>query len=520
MNQAWEKRVRSARERGLPDTRRRDLVQAALPTGLNAEDLHPNDLRTLDSMVRLATTDPDYRATLVLRGAYGSQIGEITVSGSIDEPSITMSGKVEAADDLLDLPGRQILLNRIAHCLASSSVQGTGVGVLWCDIDRFAVLNEVAGYDYGDEVLREVAKALTSALRDPDTIGRIGSDEFLIVAPEIADPEDIYSIGERLLAAARQARTRSVGGITVSIGAAFGTSAAEPSALLWQAEQAMRSARRGGGDRIEVFDSAIEASTGRRRDLTARLARAFDQQSIDVDLQPIVDIAQGGLYGLEALLRLRDNGDDESNPIELIKLADDVGMLVRVEGAVLGIACARLANSVRRFPDLRIAVNITVRQLCSAELPVIAARILEATGVRASSIDFEVSSAELTRVDSLAESAIAHLGAMGFRTVVDDFDGSPLALQAIASLGVSAVKLSPRFLSMGCDARTLSGLVELARDNGLTLTAVGVETQSQLNVLRQAGCRYAQGYLLSPPLSANELDELGILRAEPRLLAN
>ena len=130
MSQAWEKRVRSVGERGAPDTRRRDVVQAALPEGIGTEDLHPNDLRTLDSMVRLATTDPDYRATLVLRGAYGSQLGEMKVAGGLGDPTVTLSGKVESNDELLDMPGRDRLLNRIAHCMASSAVNGSGVALL------------------------------------------------------------------------------------------------------------------------------------------------------------------------------------------------------------------------------------------------------------------------------------------------------------------------------------------------------------------------------------------------------
>lgn len=509
----FDKKLRSANARsGATEARRRDLIEACLPPGLLIDDIHPNDLRTLDAMVRLAQTDVEYAATMVLRGVYGSRLGEATVAGTTGDPELVVTAESAVVDSLSGLPGRTLLLDRIAHALGASSLKGAGVATIWCDVDRFGALNELAGYDSGNDVLAELANTLQIALRENDELGRIGNDDFIVIAPNVADAQDCQALGERLMSVLHRSRLRSFAGVTASLGISFGTASDDPAQLLWRAEQAVRKARSAGGDHFVVFDDDLASNIERRRHLSHQLHRAFDDHSIDVDLQPIIDIVRGGLYGLEALLRLRVLEETfDAGPGELIRLADETGILTRVEGAVLGIACARLVRSLDRYPALRLAVNITGRQLRSADQAVVAMRVLESAGVSPSRVDLEVA-ASAAREDLVgSRRGIERLSELGFRVVIDNFDGSPMDLRMFAELGASAVKLSPQLL-VTCQVRALAALIELCNDLGLSATAVGVETEEQLESVRQAGFRLAQGFFLSPPLSPEQIDELGFLR--------
>ena len=515
---SWEKRLRSASTRTEADARRRDLIEASLADGLRFDDLNPDDIRSLDALLRVAQAEDAYESTIVLHTLSGRRIGEATVVALNPGAKVVISTDNYVSDAFTGLSGRVPILERAAFALNEANLHGSFVGLLWCDIDRFGAYNELAGHPAGDELLREVAALIGTGLRDSDTLGRMGADDFVIVAAGLAQPDDAIAMAQRITDAMKRSPLRATSGTSLSIGVAVGRRSDTAESLVWQAEQAMRLARRAGGDRFATYDDQARLDAARRRDVNRRLRQAFDDHTLDVDFQPIVDIAAGRLYGLEALLRLRLRQDDgpgnvEVNPRELIRVADDSGILLRVEGAVLGISCARLAHHLQADPALRLAVNISDRQLRSSDLAGVVDQILGATGVRATSIDLEVAEAGFFDDVDGAAAGVERLSKLGFRVVIDDFNGSPLNLARAAAVGVGGVKLNPRILLDHHDPRHLATLAGHAADLGLTLTAVGVESQDQLVQLRSVGCRLAQGFYLSPPLPPHRLHELGPIGA-------
>ncbi len=515
----WERRVREATERSSRDVKRRDSVDETLPEGFRAEDLHPHDLLALQAIRRIASDRAGFSATLAVRTREGAPLGDIEVRCADDGVTVGLCESLTNRNPALTIQSRQLFTTRLNQALERSGLTGELVGVVSCEVDRFSTLLEFGGIDLIEGMLTSTFGLMTEIVRESDTIMRTNDGQFTILLGELLSPADVELVTARLHGAIIDAREDLLAGATVSFGATVGFGHRDANELLQEAEAALSRARDQGGNTFVFYDDDVHQVTTKRRSLGNRLLRAFGDQTIDADYQPIFEVDTGAIYGFEALLRFRDgSGDATANPIQVLELADESGMLRRVEGTMVALACARLFEWGEQSPDLQLAVNLSSRQLHDRRVVDLALDNLSQLRISPSHLDFEIPAAVVLTHDLDANlAAISRLTQAGFGVVIDELSGPHAALRALAGVGVKGVKLDRRLVATSRNEWELSvvgTIVEIVTSLGLDVTAVGVEEPGQLASLRASGCRYAQGYLFSAPIPLHEAEAL-LLRAVP-----
>lgn len=417
-------------------------------------------------------------------------------------------------DQLTELPNRVRLLDRIDQGLGRSDATGSTVVVL-ADLDSFKAVNTRLGGATGNDILRSIAERLRGLESDSVTVGRLGSDEFVLVATGVSNVAEALHLGSRVRAAIRE--PLDLDGehvqVTASLGVALARPGQLPEDLLGDADTAMTHAKNQGRDRIELFDVALEETTVRRRSVEDTLRHALDNEGVRVHYQPIVDIGRSSVVAAEALLRLDDESDGPLlSPAELIDAAESSGLIARLGSQVLGITCRQLAAwSHEAMPPVpeEISVNISPRQLADPDLPNKVVQALDAASVAPERLCLEITESILIGLQPTVDAGISYLRALGVRIGLDDFGTGQSSLGYLKRFPLDFVKID-RSLVAGlgkneADTAIVRATIELCRTIGLTTVAVGVEDEEQLEYLRFLGCDRAQGYLFAPPVPPDEL---------------
>jgi diguanylate cyclase (GGDEF)-like protein len=412
-------------------------------------------------------------------------------------------------DGLTHLPNRALLVDRIDQALFTARRTGSCVAVLFIDIDRFKQINDTNGHAAGDAVLRKVARNLVAALRPMDTVARIGGDEFIVLAPSVDSRRHAAEMSARLLAELSRAPaegdhvTASVG-ITVSV-AGHGTA----ETLLSEADAAMYKAKSLGGGRAEVFDEALGRQAQERLGAEQMLHAALSEDRVVAHYQPIVDLGNGRVAGVEALARIDQQDGSFLSPERFIPVAEDTGLVIPLGERVLTTAC----TAARRWPprrpdgrDLTIAVNLSPRQLAPGDLTSVVRQTLEQTGLDATRLHLELTETALMDLRPEFLDQLAGLRDLGVQIGLDDFGTGYASLTHLRQLPLNFVKIDRSFVQglatdQG-DDRIIAAVVDLAAHLGLRSIAEGIETRGQLDRLRELGCDQAQGYLCARPMPA------------------
>jgi diguanylate cyclase (GGDEF)-like protein/PAS domain S-box-containing protein len=426
-------------------------------------------------------------------------------------------------DALTGLPLRTLLLDHLELALAGARRHSTRVAVLFIDLDRFKHVNDSLGHAAGDELLTEVARRLRSAVREIDTPGRFGGDEFVVVCPDLADGRDIVMIAERI----RQLLEEPfhVRGVPVFISASVGIAVADAetdaATLLGQADTAAYRAKDRGRNRYEIFDEDLRASVARRLETETGLRRALERDELRLVYQPIVEMVSGELLGFEALVRWERDGELHG-PAEFLPVAEDTGLIVPLGQQVLEKACHQIAAWRRALPGTRLprlSVNLSARQLAHPDLARDVRHTLAATGVHPSDLCLEITETVLMHDTPQASAVVNELRDLGIRLAIDDFGTGYSSLSYLRRLPVSAVKIDRSFtVGLGADdegATIVASVVSLAHALGMEIIAEGVETTEHVEALLALGCDQAQGYFFSrpvPPEVALELIRNGAIR--------
>ncbi len=324
-------------------------------------------------------------------------------------------------DDLTRLPNRLLLVDRLAHSLASAERTASNVAVLFLDLDRFKLVNDGLGHVVGDQLLIEVARRLTQSIRASDTVARFGGDEFVIVREDVADVTEAVEFAERIVAVLHEPISLSGRELyaTTSVGIALGGAGASAEQLLRDADAAMYRAKDLGRARIELFSHELQQQVAARLDLETALRQAIERDELELLYQPIVRLADGRVVGAEALLRWHRAGHGVVLPSEFIPIAEETGMIVAIGTWALEHALAEVRALTRLHDDVDwplLAVNLSALQL---RLPTGLEMVREA--IRNSDVDPSMLSLEIT------ESAL-----MG------DIETSARAMRALRDLGVQA----------------------------------------------------------------------------------
>jgi diguanylate cyclase (GGDEF)-like protein len=415
-------------------------------------------------------------------------------------------------DSLTGLPSRLLLLDRLGRAVAAQARRGGLVAVLGLDLDRFKVVNDSLGRAAGDELLVEVGKRLVGAVREGDTVARVGGDEFVLLCDQ-EERQAAVCVAERVLRALERP-VRVCGRdlrLAASIGIAYSDGGADPDDLVRNADLAMYKAKAQGGSRIEVFDEAMNEQAVSRLDLEADIRRAIDEGQFRVFYQPIVALKSGAAVGVEALVRWDHPDRGLVSPADFIPLAEETGLIVPLGSWVLKEACREVAGWQQSRPGtdpLSLSVNVSARQLADADLSKTVHSALEDSGLRPATLSLEITESAVMRDPEASAKVLRELKLLGVGVCVDDFGTGYSSMASLKKLPVDVLKIDRTFVS-GVDGgpedrAIVAAVVHLAEALELDIVAEGVERPTQAIELRRLGCGYAQGFDWSRPLPAAE----------------
>jgi len=409
-------------------------------------------------------------------------------------------------DDLTGLPNRVLFADRLEQALAACARgEATAVGVLFCDLDRFKQVNDGLGHSAGDELLRQVAHRLTDAVGAGPSVGRLSGDEFAVLLPDVADLPAATAVARRVTEAFEHA-FRVEGNelpVTLSVGVALHEGdAGRADQLLHAADAAMYVAKQRGRNQVASGASPRTSAPAGGGGVTEReLRHALEHGELRLVFQPVLDVISGRTVGAEALVRWQHPRLGLLGPGSFLPLSAETGLGIELDRWVLRTACAALADEQR--PDQHVAVNLSGRTLQEAALVGWVRDALRASGLPAAQLTLEVvESRGLTDLPRLAE-RLGDLRRLGVRVALDDFGTGYSTLTWLQRLPVDVLKVDRSFTeSLGSDPAAsglVRGILHLAAELGLQVVVEGVETQEQLAVLHEVGCRLVQGYLLGRP---------------------
>jgi diguanylate cyclase (GGDEF)-like protein len=411
-------------------------------------------------------------------------------------------------DALTSLGNREQFHTQLARELQLQQRNGGCVAVMIFDLDDFKVINSTLGDAVGDLLLTNVATRLRDCLREVDSIARLGSDEFGVIAA-VAGPERADQLADRIAAAI--AVPHAIDGQHVTLSSSAGIALApndgiEADGVIRNAQLALIRARSEGQGTRCFFEADMNTRAQARRLLESDLRNALAAGQFELFYQPLFQLAGGAVTGCEALLRWRHPERGLVSPAEFIPLAEEIGLIVPLGAWVLRQACMEAAG----WPNgLKIAINVSAIQLRSRGLVETVVAALAESGLPADRLELEITESVLLSNDSATIELLHRLRRIGVRISLDDFGTGYSSLSYLRTFPFDKIKIDRSFLLDLCSNQAtmviVSALINLATGLGMTVTAEGVETQAQLDWLRSAGCTEAQGYLISRPLSTADL---------------
>ncbi|HEY5154425.1 MAG TPA: EAL domain-containing protein, partial [Acidimicrobiales bacterium] len=423
-------------------------------------------------------------------------------------------------DPLTGLPNRTLLLDRLEGALARSQRHNRRVAVLFLDLDHFKVVNDSLGHSLGDRLLVVIAERLTVALRPGDTVARFGGDEFVILCEDLVDDAEAIIIAERIDEALSGPFTidETEVFVGVSIGIALpdgGDTDAEAETLIRDADAAMYRAKDRGRARWELFDNAMRASAVDRLDIENALRRALERHELRIFYQPIIDLRDGSIDGVEALLRWEHPERGLLPPVDFITVAEETGLIVPIGSWVLDQACRqvqRWQSASTSDRQLRLSVNLSGRQLGHPRLVEDVAAVLADTSINPAHVELEITESVLMDDVDMSAETLSRLHTLGVKLAVDDFGTGYSSLSYLRRFPVDLLKVDRSFVDgLGedpSDSAIVTAIITLAHALGLSAVAEGVESPLQLAELRRLGCDRAQGYFMARPAGGHEIGEI------------
>jgi diguanylate cyclase (GGDEF)-like protein len=411
-------------------------------------------------------------------------------------------------DSLTRLANRMLFHDRLEQAIAMAG-RGHQFAVICLDLDRFKAVNDTMGHPVGDGLLKAVADRMSFCAREGDTVARLGGDEFAIIQLDVGQPEHAQLLVGRIIEAFRA--PFDIDGHQVDIGISIGVAVApgdgaSSETLLKNADIALYHAKTEGRGGARFFEAEMDARIQIRRALEMDLRSAVLDREFELHYQPSINLIAGEVSQFEALLRWHRPGRGLMPPTEFIPVAEETGMIVAIGEWVLRSACFEAKN----WPaNISVAVNLSPVQFEKGDIVATVRAALAASGLAPGRLELEITESVLLRETTGTLTALHQLRAMGITVALDDFGTGYSSLSYLRSFPFDKIKIDQSFVrDLVTNKESLSivrAVTGLGHSLNIKTTAEGVESQDQLNMLREHGCTEAQGYLFSRPVPATEL---------------
>jgi len=417
-------------------------------------------------------------------------------------------------DHLTELPNRLQFDETLQKVMSASRRHQHIFSLMIIDLDGFKKINDSFGHQVGDQLLHAVAKRFEARMRKEDFIARIGGDEFAVIISELKNEYSAGIVANKLIQSLMlpiniDDAAHSVG---ASIGiACFPTSGREVNDLTASADFAMYRAKELGGSRYQYASAELHDEHMYRLHIEQGLRSAIDQNQLFLNYQPIVDMRDGGVTGLEVLLRWQHPKFGLVSPQEFIPIAEETGLIVPIGEWVMRNACEQFSQWHKRAKKkIQLAINLSPRQMLDDSLRVSISEVLAATGLPQHSLELEVTEMAMMARGDHASALLQHFHQLGIRSAMDDFGTGFSSLSRLQSLPITTLKIDRSFVhgvGRGSDDEVIiASIIALAEKLGLELVAEGVETETQKQFLLENQCWRGQGFLFSKPLSVQETE--------------
>jgi diguanylate cyclase (GGDEF)-like protein len=430
-------------------------------------------------------------------------------------------------DALTGLSGRALTRDRLGQAIARVQRDNTSGALMFLDIDNFKLVNDTLGHTIGDALLNMVATRLGQCIRDTDSIGRQGGDEFLVVLSDIVGPDAISAVADKIIEVMQE--PFEVDGHTLSASlslgiAVFPTDGTDPDALVRKADAAMYHAKEAGRNTYRFFSERMNLDSAEHLKLRTDMRRAIEQNEFVLHYQPQIDLASGAIVGVEALIRWHHPELGLTPPGRFIHIAEACGSIVPIGEWVLREACRQAAAwQADGLPPMMVAVNLSAVQFRRGNLEETIARSLQDSGLAPQLLELELTESILLQNTEHMLRLIQRIKAVGVKLSIDDFGTGYSSLSYLHELAVDKLKIDQSFVrDMANNAGSASivrAIAQMAHSLHLRTIAEGVEEPSVIELLRECGCDEAQGYHFAHPMPAAVCAEFirkSVRMGEPR----
>jgi diguanylate cyclase (GGDEF)-like protein len=423
-------------------------------------------------------------------------------------------------DALTQLPNRVQFLEEMAAAEPGLD-RGDKLAVLCIDLDHFKSINDTLGHSLGDKLLQQVSARLWGATRENDVLARLGGDEFALLLRDMETPAEVAAIADRIVTAVSTPFT--IDGHQLVIGTSVGIAMAPQDGataeiLMKNADLALYKAKNEGRSTYHFFEAGLDAAIQKRRNIEAGLRLALERSEFRLVFQPLMGLKENRIICLEALLRWDSPERGVVSPTEFIPVAEETGLIVQIGDWVLREACRTAAGWP---PGVRVAVNLSAVQFKNKRLFESIEATLRETGLAATRLELEITESLLLADNDQTLKMLHRLRALGVRISMDDFGTGYSSLSYLRSFPFDKIKIDRSFMrdlkSKGDSIAIIKAVIGLGKSLGMSTTAEGIETEEQLAAVREQGCDEVQGFLFSPPVSAEAVIRMLAEETRPQL---
>ncbi|HPR37907.1 MAG TPA: EAL domain-containing protein [Spirochaetota bacterium] len=410
-------------------------------------------------------------------------------------------------DALTGLPNRILLKSRIDKAIAHSTRNKNRFGVIFLDLDNFKVINDSLGHAIGDLLLKEAADRLRRIARNDDTVARLGGDEFIILVEDIADEKPSVILSRRIIQAFRE--PFCIKGNNLHVGASIGIAmypedGEESDSLIKNADAAMYRAKDEGRQTFALFKPSLNESVARKLKIENELRQAINDTNFEVYYQPKMDIKSGSIMGMEGLVRWK-HAQGIISPAEFIPLAEEIGLISEIDRIVMHKAFREVSELINSgMVSMKLALNCSAKSLHYKGLPDIISSALSKYNFKPEWFELEITETSIMRDIEASRAILYMLLETGISITLDDFGTGYSSLSQLKNLPIHTLKIDASFIreieNNRNDAHITESIIAMSRRVGIEVVAEGVEKETQLEFLKNAGCDIAQGYLISRPI--------------------